>query len=130
MKRFLPLVLRVVVAAILLQTLRFKFSAHPDSVYIFTQVGMEPFGRIGIGILELIAAILLLIPQTAWAGAGLTLSIIGGAIVMHLTMIGIEVNGDNGTLFYLAILTFILSLIICWIHKEDFYKRFKFLRPT
>ncbi len=64
MKKYLPFVLRVIVAIILIQTLRFKFTAHPDSVYIFTQVGLEPFGRIGIGVLELIAGILLLIPKT------------------------------------------------------------------
>jgi len=106
------LVLRIAVAVILIQTLRFKFMAHPDSVYIFETVGLEPFGRIGIGILELIAGILLLIPKTAWAGAILTLGLIGGAIMMHLTEIGIVVKGDGGVLFYTAVLTFTLSGII------------------
>ena len=62
-------VLRFVVAFILVQTLYFKFSAHPDSVHIFSTLGLEPYGRIGIGILELIAAILLFIPKTVWMGA-------------------------------------------------------------
>ena len=106
------LVLRIAVAVILIQTLRFKFTAHPDSVYIFETVGLEPFGRIGIGILELIAGILLLIPKTAWAGAILTLGLIGGAIMMHLTEIGIVVKGDGGVLFYTAVVTFTLSGII------------------
>ena len=119
MRKNIFLILRIVVAAILIQTLRYKFTAHPDSVYIFTQVGMEPIGRIGIGIAELIAAILLLMRKTVWIGAGLTLGIIGGAILMHLTMIGIEVNGDNGTLFYTAILTFVLSAIILWENRKQ-----------
>ncbi|WP_299117237.1 DoxX family protein [uncultured Winogradskyella sp.] len=106
------LVLRIIVAIILIQTLRFKFTAHPDSVYIFETVGLEPYGRIGIGILELIAGILLLIPKTVWAGAALTLVLIGGAIMMHLTQLGIEVKGDGGVLFYTAILTFALSAVI------------------
>lgn len=119
MRKYIPFVLRIIVAIILIQTLRFKFTAHPDSIYIFTQVGLEPFGRIGIGILELIAGILLLIPKTVWAGATLTLGLIGGAIFMHLTKLGIEVNGDSGVLFYTAILTFLLSAIILWFYRKD-----------
>ena len=113
------LILRIAVAIILIQTLRFKFTAHPDSVYIFETVGLEPFGRIGIGILELIAGILLLIPKTVWAGAALTLGLIGGAIMMHLTQLGIEVRGDGGVLFYTAIITFILSGIILYYNRES-----------
>ncbi len=125
MKKHLLFTLRIIVAIILIQTLRFKFSAHPDSVYIFTQVGLEPFGRIGIGVLELIAGILLLIPKTVWAGATLTLGLIGGAIFMHLSKLGIEVNGDSGVLFYTAITTFILSAIILWFYRLDIPFLFK-----
>ena len=113
MKKYFPLALR------LIETLRFKFSAHPDSVYIFEKVGLEPIGRIGIGILELIAAILILIPKTIWIGAGLTLGLIGGAIVMHLTKLGIEVKNDGGLLFGTAVLTFILSALILFLHKKN-----------
>ena len=119
MKKHIPLALRIIVALILIQTLRFKFSAHPDSVYIFETVGLEPIGRIGIGILELIAGILLLIPKTVWVGASLTLGIIGGAIMMHLTNLGIDVKGDGGLLFGTAVLTFILSAIILYLYKND-----------
>ncbi|WP_299365843.1 DoxX family membrane protein [Winogradskyella sp.] len=112
------LILRIIVAIILIQTLRFKFTAHPDSVYIFETVGLEPVGRIGIGILELIAGILLLIPRTIWAGALLTLGLIGGAIMMHLTQLGIDVKGDGGVLFYTAIVTFTLSAIILYYHRK------------
>lgn len=119
MKKRIPLILRIVVAAILIQTLRFKFSAHPDSVYIFEKVGLEPYGRIGIGILELIAGILLLIPKTVWAGALLTLGVISGAVFMHLTLLGIEVNNDGGVLFTTAVVTLLLSVFLLYIYKKD-----------
>ncbi len=119
MKTKLLFILRLIVAIILIQTLRFKFTAHPDSVYIFEQVGLEPIGRIGIGILELIAGILLLIPKTVWIGATLTLGLIGGAIMMHLTQLGIEVKNDGGVLFITAVVTFILSATILFFHRKD-----------
>jgi uncharacterized membrane protein YphA (DoxX/SURF4 family) len=119
MKTKLLFALRLIVAVILIQTLRFKFTAHPDSVYIFEQVGLEPIGRIGIGVLELIAGILLLIPKTVWAGAGLTLGVISGAIFMHLTQLGIDVNNDGGVLFATAVVTFTLSAIILFFYKKD-----------
>jgi len=118
MRKHIPLVLRIIVAIILIQTLRFKFSGHPDSVYIFEKVGLEPVGRIGIGILELIAGILILIPKTVWMGALLALGILGGAIMMHLTQIGIEVRNDGGLLFFTAIITFILSGIILYMNRS------------
>ncbi|MCO4820513.1 MAG: DoxX family protein [Flavobacteriaceae bacterium] len=119
MKKYFPLLLRIIVAVILIQTLRFKFTAHPDSVYIFKTVGLEPYGRIGIGVLELISGLLLLIPKTIWMGAILTLGLLGGAIMMHLTSLGIVVNNDNGTLFYTALITFFLTLMILYIYRKD-----------
>ncbi len=119
MKKILPLLLRIIVAIILIQTLRFKFTAHPDSVYIFTKVGMEPYGRIATGITELIAGILLLIPKTVWIGATLTLGIIGGAIMLHVTKLGIEINSDGGVLFFTAVITFTLSAIILWLNRKQ-----------
>lgn len=112
------LVFRIIVATLLIQTLRFKFTAHPDSVYIFSKIGLEPIGRIGIGILELISAILILLPKTSWLGAILSLAIISGAILMHLTILGIEVNNDNGLLFFMAVLIFILSALITWYERK------------
>ena len=119
MKKYIPYALRLIVAIILIQTLRFKFTAHPDSVYIFKTVGLEPYGRILTGIAELIAGILLLIPKTVWIGALLTIGIIGGAILMHLTKLGIEINNDHGTLFITAIATFVLSILIVYIYRKD-----------
>lgn len=125
MKKHLPFILRIIVAVILIQTLRYKFTAHPDSVYIFTKVGLEPEGRIGIGVLELIAGIFLFIPKTIWLGAVLTIGIIGGAIFMHITQLGIEVNNDGGILFVTAITTFILATIILYLYRKTipFIKR-------
>ncbi|MFH4965849.1 DoxX family membrane protein [Gaetbulibacter sp. M235] len=119
MKKYTPLVLRLIVSIILIQTLRFKFTTHPDSVYIFTKIGLEPIGRISIGIVELIASILLLIPKTAWAGSLIALVVIGGAIMMHLTQLGIAVNNDGGTLFITAVITFLLSAIILVIYRKN-----------
>lgn len=118
MNRYIFMTLRIIIAIILIQTLRYKFLAHPDGVYIFTQAGLEPEGRIAIGFLELIAAFLILVPRTIWLGAGLTLGIISGAIFLHLTKIGIEVQGDGGALFYTAVLIFLLSAIILWHERK------------
>ena len=108
---------RIAAAIILLQTLFFKFTAAPESVYIFTKVGAEPWGRIGSGIAELIAAVLLLTPRFVWAGALLALSVMAGAIVSHLTVLGIEVQGDKGLLFFLAFAVFVTSAIALFLHR-------------
>ncbi|MFD1162471.1 DoxX family protein [Hwangdonia seohaensis] len=119
MKKNISLILRILVAVILIQTLRFKFTAHPDSVYIFKTIGLEPFGRIAIGILELIAGVLLLIPKTVWLGAGLTIGLMFGAIFMHLTQLGIAINNDGGVLFFTAVITFILASVILYRFRKD-----------
>ncbi len=112
-------ILRLLVAGILLQTLYFKFSGAPESRYIFSALGAEPWGRIASGVAELIAAILLLIPTTAGIGAVLALGIISGAIAAHLTRLGIEIEGDGGLLFYLAVAVFVGSLVIAWLHRRE-----------
>ena len=112
------LILKLVVAVILLQTLYFKFTAAPESVYIFETVGMEPWGRISSGMIELLAVILLLIPRTTWLGALLALGSMAGAIFFHLTKLGIEVMDDGGLLFYLGCIVFISCLIILWYERR------------
>jgi putative oxidoreductase len=109
---------RIVAALIMLQTLYFKFSGAAESVYIFTQVGMEPFGRIGVGVMELIASALILIPATVWAGSLLALGLMGGAIMMHLTILGVEVQGDGGQLFLYAVIVTVCSLIAFWLSRK------------
>ena len=111
-------ILQLIVAAILLQTLFFKFTGAEESIYIFTQLGAEPWGRIGSGVIELIAAILLLNPRTVIIGAILTLGTISGAILSHLTRLGIVVKDDGGLLFALAIVVFVASGLILLIHRR------------
>jgi len=110
---------RIAAAVILLQTLFFKFTAAPESVYIFTKVHAEPWGRIGSGVVELIAAVLILIPRTIWAGALLALAVMAGAIVSHLTVLGIEVMGDGGLLFGLALIVFCASTVALVLHRTQ-----------
>lgn len=112
-------IIRIAIAVILIQTLRFKFTDHPDSAYIFETLGLEPYGRITVGILELVAGILILVPRTIWIGALMTVVILSGAVFHHLTDLGIEINGDGGKLFYMAIITLILSLFILWDEREQ-----------
>lgn len=112
-------VIRILAALIMLQSLFFKFSASEESVYIFTTVGMEPWGRIATGTAELIAAILLLWPKTTVWGAVLAAGVMSGAIFFHLTSLGIVVKEDGGQLFIYALIVFIASLILIWHYKEQ-----------
>jgi uncharacterized membrane protein YphA (DoxX/SURF4 family) len=109
--------LQLTVAAILLQTLFFKFTGAEESVYIFRTLGAEPWGRIGSGVVELIASILLLMPTFAPVGAILTMGVMAGAIVSHLTILGIEVKGDGGLLFGLALTAFVGAAIVLLIRR-------------
>ena len=120
MKKYLTLnfILKLVVAVILFQTLYFKFTGAPESKYIFETVGMEPWGRIGTGIVELFAAVLILIPFTSWLGAILALGVVSGAIFFHLTKLGIVVMDDGGLLFGLACIVFLFSLVILWLERR------------
>ena len=124
---FVYWIARIIAALIMLQTLYFKFTGAEESICIFTQVGMEPWGRIGVGILELVAAILILINVTAWMGGALALGLMGGAIMMHLTVLGIIVKGDGGRLFIYAVIVAVCSIIVLLFNKEKikiFLKRF------
>lgn len=112
-------IIRLIAAVILLQTLYFKFSAHPEAVYIFSTLGLEPYGRIGLGILELITALLILYPRTAWLGAILGIVLMAGAIFFHLTKLGIVVYDDGGKLFAMAIAVLICSVITLWLHRKN-----------
>ena len=112
-------ILRIIPAVVLLQTLFFKFSAAPESVYIFSTLGLEPWGRILVGIFELIAAILLLIPRTTLLGAILGMGLMAGAIFSHLTKLGIVVQNDHGELFILALIVFITCFCLFIIFRRQ-----------
>ncbi len=119
--KVLSWVLQVVVAVILLQTLFFKFTGAPESVYIFSKLGAEPWGRIASGIFELVAAALLLFPRTAAVGALLSLGVISGAIFSHLTKLGAALTevGDRGELFALALVVFVGSTLVLFIRRRE-----------
>jgi len=117
--KVLSWVLRIMAAVILLQTLFFKFTAAPESVYIFTKVGAEPWGRIGSGVIELVAAVLLLTPRFSWLGSAIAIGVMAGAIVSHLSVLGIEVQGDKGLLFALALIVFVSSSVNLLIHRAE-----------
>jgi len=109
---------RVVVAIILVQTLFFKFTAAPESVYIFETVGQEPVGRIGSGVVELIASVLLFVPGLTAVGALLALGTMSGAIFFHLTKLGIVVQDDGGTLFALAVVVWAGSAFLLFLYRR------------
>ncbi len=118
-KKIINWTLRIIAALILFQTLYFKFSGHPESIELFSKLGVEPWGRIGTGVIELIAGILLIVPATSLLGAFLGLGLMGGAILSHLTVLGIESKGDGGQLFILAMVVFVSSLTILIMHWHD-----------
>ena len=111
--------LKILAALIMLQTLYFKFTGAEESIYIFSTLNMEPWGRIGTGVLELIASILILYPRTTIIGALLGAGLMGGAIFFHLTKLGIEVQKEGGQLFIYALLVFISCLVLLIIKRKD-----------
>ena len=118
-KLILSWILRITAALILLQTLYFKFTGNPESVELFTKLGVEPWGRIGTGIIELVASILLLIPSTVFIGAFLGVGLMAGAILSHIAVIGIESQGDGGQLFMLAITVMVCCTILLLMYKKQ-----------
>jgi putative oxidoreductase len=117
---------RMVVAIILLQTLFYKFTAHPDSVWIFSQLGIEPWGRIGLGIAELLVSALILIPKTKYLGMPGALFIMIGAIGSHLLVLGVNVTNDHGKLFSLALIVSLCCTVFILLHRQT-YARYRFL---
>lgn len=125
MKNIIPWILRILATVILWQTLYFKFTAAPESVAIFTKLGAEPWGRIGTGIVELIAGFLLLVPATVFVGALLAVGLMTGAIFSHILVLGIASQGDGGYLFTLAIIVLVCSLGLLWIYRTQGIRLFQ-----
>lgn len=121
---------QLLAVVIMFQTLFFKFTGAEESIYIFTKVGIEPIGRYGSGIAELIACLLLLIPSLSWLGATIGAGIMAGAILSHVTILGISVKNDGGYLFALAIITMISCLVVLFIRKHDIPYINKLIDPT
>ena len=119
MKRVIFWATRLIIAVILLQTLYFKFTGADESVEMFSTIGIEPWGRYLTGILELIASVLVIIPATVWLGSLLSLGLMAGALLMHALFLGIEVAGDGGTLFVMALVVFIASFAALWLSRDE-----------
>ncbi|SRR5258707_1692412 len=111
-------IVRVIAALIMLQTLFFKFTGAEESIKIFSQLGAEPWGRIGSGVLELIASILILIPATVWIGSVLAIGLMAGAILSHITVIGIF-RDDGGQLFFYAVAVLLCALFSFWKSRHQ-----------
>jgi putative oxidoreductase len=110
-------IFQIVAAVILAQTLFFKFSGAEESKFIFTTLGVEPWGRIATGLFELVAVALLLTPRAAVFGGLLSLGLMAGAIVGHLTKLGLVVQNDGGLLFGLAVTVFASAAIVVWLRR-------------
>ncbi|REH50564.1 DoxX-like protein [Tenacibaculum gallaicum] len=121
MKKYILLILKLIAAIIMLQTLFFKFTGAQESIDLFTKIAgdNETYMRIGTGVFELIASILLFIPKRIWLGALLIIGLMAGAIMSHLTILGIEHNGDGGTLFISATVTFISGIILLIFYRKN-----------
>jgi hypothetical protein len=118
-------ILKLLAAVIMLQTLFYKFTASDESVYIFSTLGMEPWGRIGTGVMELIASALILFPRTTGMGAVLGVGLMGGAIFFHITKLGLVVKDDGGLLFIYALLVFVSCIILAIIYRKDLFQLLK-----
>lgn len=118
-------ILKLLAAAIMLHTLYFKFTASEESVYIFSALGMEPWGRIGTGIMELIASVLILIPKTTTIGVFLAIGLMSGAIFFHITKLGYEVQNDGGLLFIYALLVLLSSVALLIIYRKQLFNLIK-----
>ncbi len=118
-KKIAILALRIIAAVILLQTLYFNFTAQPESVVLFSKLGVEPWGRIGTGVIELITGILLLVPSTVFIGAILGIGLMAGAILSHIAVLGIVSQGDGGQLFMLAIVVLISCVALTILYKQQ-----------
>lgn len=121
MKKYILLILKLIAAIIMLQTLFFKFTGAQESIDLFVKIAgdNETYMRIGTGVFELIASVLLFIPKKTWLGALLTIGLMGGAIMSHLTILGIEHDGDGGILFISAIVTFISGVILLIFNRNN-----------
>lgn len=119
MNKPIKLIIKLIPVGIMLQTLFFKFTGAEESIYIFTKLGAEPFGRIGVGVMELIASLLILYPRTTFYGAALGLGLMLGALASHVMVLGINVNNDGGLLFTLAVITAVFCSILMVVYKNS-----------
>jgi hypothetical protein len=118
-QRTVCLICCLIAAGIMIETLFFKFTAAPESVYIFRRMGTEPWMRWVQGIWELAASLGLLLPRLRWAGGILTTGAMASAILSHMTWLGFAVQGDHGLLFSMAIVTFASGFTVMMLHRHS-----------
>ncbi|MGB3469153.1 MAG: DoxX family protein [Cyclobacteriaceae bacterium] len=118
-KDYIIRVAAFVAAIIFIQTLYFKFTGHSESVELFTKLGAEPWGRWATGVIELIASVLLVVRRTSVLGALLGVGMMLGAIGSHFLVLGIDTNGDGGTLFILAIVALVSRGIVLFNRFDE-----------
>ncbi|MFK7000840.1 DoxX family protein [Flavobacterium oreochromis] len=123
-------ILKLILAIILLQTLFFKFTANPESIYIFKKLNIEPFGRIFTGIIELISSVLLFFNRTRFYASLLILGTMTIALLSHLSILGLEIIDDGGILYILACISFTISSYLSLLYKNDFIKNFNQFKNT
>jgi len=99
--------LQIVSAVILLFAGVTKFLATEGNVFIFTELDMEPTGRIIIGLIETAAALMLMTKNYAAMGALFGLGTMCGAVIAHVSILGFNVQGDQG-LHIVALSTVVL----------------------
>ncbi|TGL90137.1 DoxX family protein [Leptospira congkakensis] len=109
---------RVIAILILGQTLYFKFSGSEESKFIFSVMGMEPWGRYGLAVLESFCILFLLIPRLVWFGALLGFNLMLGAVLSHFVFLGIVVKDDGGFLFVLALVVLTLSIYLLYMERK------------
>jgi hypothetical protein len=89
----------------MLQTLFFKFSGAAESVALFQMLNIlnlpESYARFGVGGIELLASLLLFHKKTEAIGSIFAIGLMSGAIMLHLTILGIA--GQQGILFGMAL---------------------------
>ncbi len=114
-------IVRIIASLIMLQTLYYKFSGSAESVYIFSQMHMEPWGRYATGIAELVASLLILNKPTTAIGSFLAVGIMSGALLSHAFVLGIEVMDDHGLLFLYALIVWLAAILLVWIERGKLF---------
>ncbi len=117
--RIVIFLVKFLITIIVGQTLFFKFSGAVESIYIFSVLGVEPWGRLALGVLELLSLVFLWIPKTTLYALILILGMMSGAIASHLFILGIEIMGDKGELFILGVVTWLCTAVLLFIKREE-----------
>ena len=112
-------VCQVIAAAVMVAAGFIKLQGGPVDIFIFEKLGMEPFGRYLITVLEFTAGILLVWPSFSVLGALLSVGTMIGASIAHATVLGFSVQGDGGMHVGLLVLVFVTSGVVLWARRRS-----------